>query len=270
MFTCILLLRYADAASILDVPDETANSGRQQKLEDRSERKSSNASDARELIRTEGGTDVPFLLAAHNTARMTGESMTVSWSGISTPTEFDWIGVYSPANASDRDFVHYVRATTAGTWALGFGSFELPLWNFRGRYSFRYFSVAAAVGDSLEEDCRQLARGPLLGNCSQTLYGQAYRTACCDHIRTFLQMRCMCSGAAQDPFGELMHPMQGWSTVSEKVVEFRTRWADRAVGAVFYDWVPCASPAGGDVLFGDVLRHERECLDPSSTQGLGQ
>jgi hypothetical protein len=50
-----------------------------------------------------------------------GEEVTVHWDGIVDATVDDWIGVYSPPDADDRDFLNYINVTASPTFADGHG-----------------------------------------------------------------------------------------------------------------------------------------------------
>eukprot|EP00976_Prorocentrum_cordatum_P092547 1188999-Prorocentrum_minimum.AAC.2 len=50
-----------------------------------------------------------------------GDFVSVHWAGVSKPSVYDWIGVYSPEDSEDRDFLSYVNVTSASTWSAGEG-----------------------------------------------------------------------------------------------------------------------------------------------------
>ncbi len=69
-----------------------------------------------------------------------GDSVNVTWAGIKSPSHYNWVGVYNPAESSDHHFIGYVRLNVASTeWATGKGWFTLQLVNMRAPYEFRLF-----------------------------------------------------------------------------------------------------------------------------------
>ena len=50
-----------------------------------------------------------------------GQPVTVLWSGVDGATRNDWVGVYSPADGDDRDFLMYINVTDAPTYTAGHG-----------------------------------------------------------------------------------------------------------------------------------------------------
>ncbi|KAK4430061.1 putative inactive purple acid phosphatase 2 [Sesamum alatum] len=68
-----------------------------------------------------------------------GDSITIRWSGVASPSPLDWLGIYSPANSSHPDFIGYVFLSTSPEWKSGSGSITIPLINLRSDYQFRIF-----------------------------------------------------------------------------------------------------------------------------------
>lgn len=64
---------------------------------------------------------------------------TIWWSGVSSPSKLDWVGVYSPANSSHEDFIGYVFLSSSPGWEYGSGFISIPLINLRSSYQFRIF-----------------------------------------------------------------------------------------------------------------------------------
>ncbi|KAL2484678.1 putative inactive purple acid phosphatase 9 [Abeliophyllum distichum] len=68
-----------------------------------------------------------------------GDSITIQWSGIDSPEKLDWLGIYSPADSSHKDFIGYVFLSSSPGWVSGSGSIRIPLVNLRSDYHFRIF-----------------------------------------------------------------------------------------------------------------------------------
>lgn len=65
-------------------------------------------------------------------------SVTLSWSGITTPTAADFIAIYTPAEESSvQEFIGILNLTQSSTWTQGFGEITVPyLVNMRSDYGF--------------------------------------------------------------------------------------------------------------------------------------
>ncbi|CAI9096490.1 OLC1v1032652C1 [Oldenlandia corymbosa var. corymbosa] len=68
-----------------------------------------------------------------------GDEVTIKWSGVDSPTKLDWLGIYSPANSSHKDFIGYFFLSSSPGWESGSGSISFPLINLRSPYQFRIF-----------------------------------------------------------------------------------------------------------------------------------
>ena len=93
----------------------------------------------------------PTLTLTPATLPHSGGYVTVSWSGVSSPSKSDYLGLYAPAtNPDSYDYGRY-QATNASSWATGSGSFKMgPFPNMRVPISIRYVgaggsSVASAL-----------------------------------------------------------------------------------------------------------------------------
>ncbi|KAI4314098.1 hypothetical protein L6164_027035 [Bauhinia variegata] len=73
------------------------------------------------------------------TLSKSGDTVVIKWSGIDSPSELDWLGIYSPPSSSYDHFIGYVFLSKSPTWKSGSGSISLPLVNLRSNYSFRIF-----------------------------------------------------------------------------------------------------------------------------------
>ncbi|KAL5987316.1 hypothetical protein ACLOJK_038481 [Asimina triloba] len=82
---------------------------------------------------------LPSLAISPNVLNGSGQSVQIRWSGIDSPSELDWLGIYSPPNSSNSDFIGYVFLSSSATWRSGSGAVQLPLINLRSGYEFRAF-----------------------------------------------------------------------------------------------------------------------------------
>nr|GMD15189.1 probable inactive purple acid phosphatase 2 [Ipomoea batatas] len=67
------------------------------------------------------------------------DPVAIWWSGVSSPSKLDWVGIYSPANSSHDDFIGYVFLSSSPGWENGSGFISIPLVNLRSSYRFRIF-----------------------------------------------------------------------------------------------------------------------------------
>ncbi len=68
-----------------------------------------------------------------------GATVTVSWSGISNPTEKDWIAILCPWNDKSELRLDHFFVSSSPTWKEGHGSQEVHVFNLRSQCEFRYF-----------------------------------------------------------------------------------------------------------------------------------
>lgn len=68
-----------------------------------------------------------------------GDQVTVKWSGVESPSQLDWLGIYSPSSSSPKDFIGYFFLSSSPGWESGSGSISMPLVNLRSEYQFRIF-----------------------------------------------------------------------------------------------------------------------------------
>uniref|UniRef100_A0A2P2KS00 Purple acid phosphatase n=1 Tax=Rhizophora mucronata TaxID=61149 RepID=A0A2P2KS00_RHIMU len=73
------------------------------------------------------------------TVARSGDTVTVSWSNVDSPSELDWLGIYSPPDSRNDHFIGYKFLSSSPTWKSGSGSISLPIINLRSNYSFRIF-----------------------------------------------------------------------------------------------------------------------------------
>lgn len=68
-----------------------------------------------------------------------GDTVTISWSNIDSPSKLDWVGLYSPPDSRHDHFIGYKFLSSSPTWESGSGFISLPITNLRSNYSFRIF-----------------------------------------------------------------------------------------------------------------------------------
>ncbi len=68
-----------------------------------------------------------------------GGKVQMSWSGVSKPSNKDWIGFYCPKNDTVEHYLDYLLAAEISpTWDKGYGSTEVRVYNMRSECEFRY------------------------------------------------------------------------------------------------------------------------------------
>ncbi|KAI3846431.1 hypothetical protein MKX03_001881 [Papaver bracteatum] len=73
------------------------------------------------------------------TLAKSGDSVNIQWNGIESPSDLDWLGIYSPPNSSHNKWIGYVFLSSCKNWKSGSCSIDLPLVNLRSNYEFRIF-----------------------------------------------------------------------------------------------------------------------------------
>ncbi|KAM7269258.1 hypothetical protein ACFE04_024755 [Oxalis oulophora] len=83
----------------------------------------------------------PTLTVTPNSLTKSTDRVQIQWTGISSPSNLDWLGIYSPPSSRNDHFIGYkfLSQSSPSTWQSGYGSFSLPLTNLRSNYSFRIF-----------------------------------------------------------------------------------------------------------------------------------
>ena len=81
----------------------------------------------------------PTLTVTPSTLSNSGDVVTVRWSGVDTPSDLDWLGIYSPPTSAHDNFIGYRFLSGSPTWRSGSGSLTIPLVDLRSNYSFRIF-----------------------------------------------------------------------------------------------------------------------------------
>ncbi|XP_076922933.1 putative inactive purple acid phosphatase 2 [Bidens hawaiensis] len=81
----------------------------------------------------------PSLTLSTTSLSNSNNSLTITWSRVNSPSQLDWLGIYSPPNSSLRNYIGYVYLNTSPGWQSGSGSITLPLINLRSGYKIRIF-----------------------------------------------------------------------------------------------------------------------------------
>ena len=84
--------------------------------------------------------DSAITLTPSATTVTNGEFITVSWSGVSDPSNGDWIGVYSPSttNVMEHYPIKFQFANHSAGWPSSSGSLRFQLLNLRADYIFTF------------------------------------------------------------------------------------------------------------------------------------
>ena len=83
----------------------------------------------------------PAVLTANPGVVHNGQNVTVSWRGVASASEGDWIGVYCPSDSDSRGYLDYCHVSECPTYLQGRGRVELTLYNMRMDCVFRYFTA---------------------------------------------------------------------------------------------------------------------------------
>ncbi|KAI3744451.1 hypothetical protein L1987_57532 [Smallanthus sonchifolius] len=81
----------------------------------------------------------PSLSLSTTSLSKSNNSVTVNWSGVDSPSQLDWLGIYSPPDSSLRNYIGYLYLNASPTWQSGLGSITIPLINLRSKYKIRIF-----------------------------------------------------------------------------------------------------------------------------------
>lgn len=60
------------------------------------------------------------------TLQSSGDTLRVSWTSLESPTEIDWLGIYTPSESSDEHYIGYVLLSSVPGWESGNGSYAFP------------------------------------------------------------------------------------------------------------------------------------------------
>lgn len=87
-----------------------------------------------------------------NVLNRSGDSVVIQWSGVDSPSDLDWLGLYSPPESPNDHFIGYKFLNESSTWKSGFGAISLPLTNLRSNYTFRIFRWSESEIDPKHKD----------------------------------------------------------------------------------------------------------------------
>lgn len=72
---------------------------------------------------------VTLELSTSNLA-VSGDTVTISWNGLESPTALDWMGIYTPPASSDAHYIGYIFLSSVSGWETGSGSYKFPAGKF--------------------------------------------------------------------------------------------------------------------------------------------
>ncbi|KAK9051023.1 hypothetical protein SSX86_027648 [Deinandra increscens subsp. villosa] len=81
----------------------------------------------------------PSLSLSTTSLSKSNNSVTITWSRVDSPSQLDWLGIYSPPDSPLRNFIGYLFLNNSPNWEYGSGSVTIPLINLRSRYKIRIF-----------------------------------------------------------------------------------------------------------------------------------
>lgn len=100
-----------------------------------------------------------------------GEEVTVSWSGVTSPSSKDVVVLYCPPEAEPDHYLDYVNVSSVETYSKGYGEFDVLLWNLRKECQFRYYRSGNYTTLAAESNIVSFEGGaeiPLQGHLSLT------------------------------------------------------------------------------------------------------
>jgi hypothetical protein len=68
-----------------------------------------------------------------------GDTITLTWKDMTTPSDLDWLGIYTPPESTDDHFIGYILLSSCKGWESGVGTYEFVALNMRAPYEFRLF-----------------------------------------------------------------------------------------------------------------------------------
>lgn len=82
----------------------------------------------------------PTISVNPTTLSKSGDTVNIKWSGIDTPSDLDFLAIYSPPTSSHDNFIGYLFLSKSDpNWQSGSGSISFPLVSLRSNYAFRIF-----------------------------------------------------------------------------------------------------------------------------------
>lgn len=64
------------------------------------------------------------------TLRASGDTVTISWNNLESPTALDWLGIYTPPESKDEHYIGYIYLSSVIGWEAGKGSYKFPAGKF--------------------------------------------------------------------------------------------------------------------------------------------
>ncbi|CAM6104101.1 unnamed protein product [Calypogeia fissa] len=91
------------------------------------------------LIKEIRGANASKLDVSPRSISKSGDTVTVSWAGVTAPTELDFLAIYTPPDSDHENFIGWIELSSSPGWESGSGSVDIPLVNMRTPYQFRLF-----------------------------------------------------------------------------------------------------------------------------------
>ncbi|KAI0527249.1 hypothetical protein KFK09_002848 [Dendrobium nobile] len=79
------------------------------------------------------------LIISPKTLTKSNHSVHIQWSDIASPSSLDWLGIYSPSDSANDNFIGYLFLNSSPSWPSGTRELRIPLVNLRSNYTFRLF-----------------------------------------------------------------------------------------------------------------------------------
>lgn len=73
------------------------------------------------------------------------ELVNVSWYGVISPSEKDYIALYCPIDDKPSRYLDYIKVENYPTYLMGYGSFQVRLYNIRTDCQFRYYRLGTSL-----------------------------------------------------------------------------------------------------------------------------
>ncbi|CAN7098372.1 unnamed protein product [Brassica rapa subsp. narinosa] len=116
------------------------------------------------------------LSVSPTTLKRSGDNVTIQWSDVDSPSDLDWLAIYSPPDSPHDHFIGYKFLNASSTSKSGYGSITLPLTNLRSDYTFRIFRWTQSEIDTkhLDHDQNPLpGTKHLLAESEKVTFGSA-------------------------------------------------------------------------------------------------
>ncbi|CAM8881374.1 unnamed protein product [Rhodiola kirilowii] len=177
----------------------------------------------------------PTISISPTTLPKSGDSVTIEWSNIPSPSPLDWLGIYSPPNSSHKHYIGYFFLTSSPSWQSGSGNLTFPLVNLRSDYEFRIFRWTEDEVDMKKHDHdgyplpgtrHLLAKSGRLGFGARTGVEQVHLA----YTEMEDEMRVMCvSGDSEERFVK-------WGVAEGEMVEVGRMVVERFEREDMCDW----------------------------------